>query len=109
MERWMIIERARGLYAEWAFRYLQRENRLAPTWEELPSLMQADYMEEAQKGADGVEPDLLDDWVSMIAEILKMCHKGDLRYAGRFSDEWTSHAAELVGRYRRREDWQGLL
>ena len=49
------------------------------------------------------------DWVAMIAEVLRMLHTGDLRYAGRHPEDWTSHAAELVGRYRRREDWHMLV
>ena len=51
----------------------------------------------------------IDDWTAMIADLLQILHRGDLRYGWYHQEDWTSHAAELVGRYRRREDWQMLV
>ena len=51
----------------------------------------------------------IDDWTAMLAEILQMLHRGDLRYGSWHPEDWTRHAAELVGRYRRREDWHMLV
>ena len=116
MDNRLITETARRIHAEWALRYLQRDGRLAPAWEDLTPSQQDEYRQEAQEGTmastDSIEQQYyqaIDDWIAMIAELLQILHRGDLSYGNWHPEEWTSHAAELVGRYRRREDWQMLV
>ena len=51
----------------------------------------------------------VDDWSAMLAEILQILHRGDLRWSGWQPDDWRSHAADLVGRYRRGEEWKTFI
>ena len=51
----------------------------------------------------------VDGWIDMTAELLQLLHKGDIRYIMRDFSEWNTHAAELVGRYQRGEDWLSIL
>ena len=96
LARWCDESRAPWEYEDWV-------NIIAEALEN-STLKQAESV--ASETEDYELYKAIDGWVKMIAEMLKLLRQDDPRYWMLGDSEYHTWAAELVGCYRREEDWR---